>query len=129
MSKNNNLNISTINIFIRKKKDIYATLSSVYYLPSITSKACSKQWLKELSKEDCTYFKIRNEEIRPVFIEIHRYDAFSLLQYLENLLKNKKLPSTGLTATTLPNIEWLHTVILAMEPEDRLKLKQPPFRE
>ena len=128
-NQNTNVSLSQVNAVIRKKRDMYSALSTVYYLPAFNSKACSKQWLSELAKENSAYFKIRNEYVAQVYCEVKRHDVFVLLQYLEDLLRARNLPPTGLPPRQAPNIEWLYKVILSLEPEDKLGILRPKFSD
>ena len=128
MTQNNQVNIGRLNEVIKRRSEIYATLSSVYYLPKLTSKACSRPWLRELAKKEYRFYKIKNSEVKQVPAEVKRHDDYTLLNYLENLLQFKALPRTGLTIRTLSNLEWLQKVILILELQDKLGILTPPTK-
>lgn len=70
------------NTLIRKKKGIYATLSAIYYLPLFTSRAWSKKWLQELTKEDSAYFK---SEMKKYYKSLSKSDVKMLTLSLNTL--------------------------------------------
>ncbi len=54
--------------------------------------------------------------------QVKKYNSSELLDMLDDLLKNGKKPSTGLSSLTIPDQEWLLNAILNVDPTDKFGL-------
>lgn len=46
------------------------------------------------------------------------FNSLELLEKLENFLKNKNLPPTGIKQGTLPDPEWVIRLLKFLDPDD-----------
>lgn len=116
------LTIAQLNSKVKSRFHLYSILSQTYRLPAFTSKAITSNYLKAYLKSPCPIFRIRRNDFHPPFIVTKHVTGREILNTIEKILKDKKMPSTGLDAEKLPDLEWLLGVYFYLSPEDKHKL-------
>lgn len=122
MMRHDPLNRNDIEKRVRDYKDLYIAISRVYYLPTKSSTAVNLEYLRKYLEEEPKLFTIERRIIMTYEFRYRGKHAKFLLGYLERILKDKRLYPTGFDLFNTPDIEWLKTVILNLEPEDKLGL-------
>lgn len=120
----NEITNSSIKPYISSLKDAHLLVNSVYYIPSLTSRAINKNYLVDLLKneETCPVFRISRNEVKLAINHVAPYNCEELLNILENILLSKGFKSSGLTIHTLPNKDWLLNMIYTLDPIDSMNL-------
>lgn len=119
------INLAQLNGIFGNRSDAYNFVSFVYYLPPFEYKGLTKEYLEELVKEPCPYFKIEKEKIHPQHVHYRKHTASFLLSHLEDFLFSANFKPTGFLTSDPPPLQWLYDVILSLEPEDILGLLSP----
>ncbi len=114
-----------LSIKIKNKSQLYDVLSKVYYLPELSSRAATTDYLRKYTDKEPQILMLKRKEITR---HHYRY-ALELLELLENMLKIEKKYRTGIEAHALPNIDWLMDAILHLDPSDPHQLLQPKKEE
>lgn len=114
------VSLEHLKFFAKNKSDLYHGIRSCYYIPSFTSKAVTKGYLKEILKPDSSFLKISLEEIHPVHLEFTKIGVDDLLERLNVFLLSKGFKSTGLDSTSTPDVQWLANVCKWADPTDTL---------
>ena len=117
-----NIALKDINEILQSKKRIHGMLSSDFVLPEVTCHACTIEYLIKYSLNPIPIFTC---PVEGTLIFKHRYkwhNAVQLLDILEDLLKAKDLPPTGMDPLHLPNVDWLCTILHRIDLKDELNL-------
>ncbi len=116
------MNSETIEAKIKTKSHLYNILSRIYYLPAYSSKAITKDYLLKYTQKEIPIFYMKREGMSRHNFQVKKYNSSELLDMLDDLLKNGKKPSTGLSSLTIPDQEWLLNAILNVDPTDKFGL-------
>ena len=120
-----NAPVHNLNQLIKSKKDIYNMLSKQYCLPKFHSKAINRIYLDQYSYDPIPIFTIPRDKVKISFVLFRRKTSEELWEELEKFLKNKSQKPTGMTLTTLPDLQWLQDVIFTIDPTNECGLFQP----
>ena len=101
------VSLAKVKSLFPNRKESYKIISRIYRLPDYTSKAITKNYLKNLIIEPCPVFRIEHKDFHPPFVPSKHVTALEILEAIELLLKQKKYPPTGFDYLTLPDIPWL----------------------
>lgn len=121
------MTISQIKQKIPSKALLYASCCEEYYLPEKNSKCVTTEWLQKLIAKTPSVYCPKQADLIEHKFQHRGKNAEFLLEYLEKLLKTMNLPSTGLSGTNPPNLDWIKNTILHLEKEDKLGLLQPTY--
>ena len=88
---------------VKSLSQLYNVLSQVYYLPERTSKFISKTYLPFYCFKVQGVFTLKKEEVVHHNFRFRKYSSCELLNLLEDAVKKKQLPPTGLDAFSLPD--------------------------
>ena len=113
-----------MNSLFNSRYQLYKACNKVYFLPEWGSKTLEMEYLENiqsLNLENPKILAIEHATMKNYVFDTKnkQYDALGLSNILEELCKEKHLPSTGLTALTIPNVEWLLKVIKHIDLEDK----------
>ena len=110
------VNLNYLKAHITTKEHCYNIVSQVYFLPNKKSKCITKNYLYNMVDDKSKIFKIEREKVKipPPIIGKH-YLTKELFDILEEILKKKNLPSSGFTVDSLPDINWIKSVIYALD--------------
>lgn len=114
--------LSDLNSFFGTRSEAYNFATLVYYLPPLEYKGLTKEFLENLVKASCPYFKIAKAKVHPQHVHYRKHEAGFLLAHLEDYLFAHDENPTGFPPADPPPLQWLYDVILALEPDDPLKL-------
>ena len=103
---------------IKNKEQLYGILSKTYYLPDFNSKAVTKAYLVNYVLKEIPIWTMKKQMTVHHYYRYRKYNSLELLEILEKMLKERKLPPTGLDIKTLPDQEWLSNAILHLDPKD-----------
>jgi hypothetical protein len=119
--KSTNVSISDLNVVIGSVREAYNVLSTLYYLPAITSKAISKPYLQALFIEDSNILEVPRK-ITNHHISFQGNNVCDMLEKLEDFLKANNHPPTGLDVDHLPDYRWLYNVCLHYDPNNTMNI-------
>lgn len=111
-----------ISLKVKTKKQLYEILAKKFYLPKYESRAISRNYLLNFILKDIPIFTMKRAEIIHYNFRHRHKTSCELLEILEDLLKKKELPPTGLTALSLPDRSWLLNCILYLDGDDENQL-------
>ena len=80
---------------------LYSVLAKVYYMPDYKSKACTKDYLLKYCFASKQIFVMKKDDITHHHFRYRKHASLELLELLENKLKEKSRPPTGLDVSTL----------------------------
>ena len=103
---------------VKSLSQLYNVLSQVYYLPERTSKSISKTYLLSYCFKVQGVFTLKKEEVVHHNFCFRKYSSCELLNLLEDAVKKKQLPPTGLDAFSLPDQDWMRNALLHLDPLD-----------
>jgi len=106
----------------KKNLDLYEIISTKYKLPSLSSRAIARNYLKSCMLEPCPVFRIQNKDFRPIYVRVRHSTAAELYDAIEELLKRKNLPPLGFNKKQMADLDWLTTVYFYLCPEDDYEL-------
>ena len=89
----------------------------IYDLP-LLSPAVNLDYLKELIKNDCKYFKVTRDSTHPLPVKNYRrkFDARKTLKVLETLLLRLNKKTTGFDPWAPPDLGWALRCICFLDP-------------
>jgi len=111
-----NIDLDTLATFIPNKNTLYRIMvEKDYYLPSITSKACSEEYLLGCLKGK--YFTIKITELKPYVL--WRDLKSNKLELFDEIVK-KASKSLGFSIHKLPEKEYLVNVLHTLDKSNRV---------
>jgi len=116
------VDLETLNEKVGGKQNLYQILSSDYYLPKFDSHACTVNYLTKYTQNPIPIYVCELEGTKIFQRRWKHNNAEELLDKLEQLLRQKGKKPTGMDRLTLPNLDWLCTVLHKEDPEDTLGL-------
>ncbi len=122
MNQSKKYNVSELNHKIGTRRHLYDILSQHYFLPSHTSHACTLKYLMQYTEEPIPIYSCILKGTGVFKPRFRNHTAEELLEELEELLKRKGLPSTGMSSLELPDVNWLSTILHKEDPNDTLKM-------
>lgn len=112
---------------IKSKGDLYFLICNAYYLPQLSDRSVTIDYLQNYLFEDLEITVIEKEKIVNHSYDYRGKDRKFLLEYLENLLAKKGLKPSGFSQNNAPSCPYLKDFILHFEPEDKLNLLVPEY--
>lgn len=107
---------------VKNVTQLYHIIAKEYYLPDLSSKAITKDYLLKYILKDCPIFTMKRVDVVHHHFRFRKYTSAELLEHLENMLKAKGKKPAGLSFHTLPDQQWLLNTILHVDPNDPLRL-------
>ena len=80
------------------------------------------EYLRKYLEPEPKIFTIQRKQVVTFEFRFRGKHSKFLLQYLERLLQSKNFKPTGFHPFNCPDIDWMKTIILSLEPEDKLGL-------
>lgn len=117
-----NVSLDELSFFAKSKNDIYHSLSTIYHLPKLSSKAITNEYLLEISKANSQYLKVPNQEITPVTLEFRKLGTIDLLERLDKLLISKGEKRTGFDLIHFPDTQWIANICRWADSNDTLEV-------
>ena len=101
---------------------MYEKLSQLYKLPALNSKAITIEYLLYHCVEPCSIFRMPRDKFIPPYISTRHVTSLDILEKIEELLKSKNLPESGIDPEKLPDFEWIVGVYFYLDPNDKAGL-------
>jgi hypothetical protein len=115
-----NIPITEINSLIKTKEQLHQILNEIYFLPNLTSNAIDLAFLQKLISSNDQVLRIFRKDMKNLAILTTRksFNGEELLAKLDSFLIRARLPPTGFTLGSHPNISWILATLLHLDPED-----------
>ncbi len=123
ISSNSKISFEELNLVFGSMREVYATLSQKYYLPSLTSKAITKKYLTLMMLSGTNILKVP-PTIKRHYIEYKIATIPEMHEKLEAFLIENNQPLTGLDALHLPDYHWIYDVCVWIDPINKIKLSR-----
>ncbi len=107
---------------VKNKQQMYGILAKEYYLPDFNSKAISNDYMLQYTYAQIPIFVMKKKFVIHHHFPYRKFTVAELLEKLEELLKSRQYPPTGLDIISLPDREWVLNAILHVDPQDTLQL-------
>jgi hypothetical protein len=118
------ITIKELNQKIGGKKDLYNKLNERFYLPKITSKGVTSEYLQKYVLAGNQILKLERKDmdfsVTPRFPGKVNLDE--ILVKFNDFLRGKNKPQLGFEEGYNPNIKWVIRAIRHCDPNDEMKL-------
>jgi hypothetical protein len=124
MSNQKSITIKEINEKLGGKKDIYNKLNEKFYLPKLSSKGVTSEYLKKYIIAGNSILKLQRTEMD--FSALPKFpgkvNLDEIMVKFNEFLKSKSKPPLGFEEGYNPNVKWLIRAIRHCDPHDEMKL-------
>lgn len=118
--------LQELSYYAKSKDDLYYGLAGTYYLPKLSSKSVTMDYLREISKSNSQFLKVPVEEIRPMNLEFKKIGVDDVIERLNNHLVTNGYKPTGFDSLHLPDVQWVADICRWADPSDQLKVFKKP---
>lgn len=119
IASHSQVTLQELNIVLGTVSDAYAVLSQKYYLPDLSSKAITKEYLKKIFFSNVKILRVPRT-ITSNYVDYKGTTVPEMLEKLEDFLKKNDYPSTGLDGNHHPDYQWIYDVCVWIDPTNKM---------